>query len=269
MLYYNSIIVPRINIRRKVRNNVMKSANKVKMRTSIIVLFFIIVAAFCKYAYRLSDVVLFDKFAVFVRVFIYIGLFCAWAVSINKRILHSQVRKTLVTVAVIMIFWLTVREFKWRLVIDLTALRYLWYTYYIPIMLIPLIALFISMYLGKTEDYRLPRWTAFLSLFTCILIALVLTNDIHQLVFIFPKNSFVWTEYECRYGIGFYIIFTWASVCGILSFIIMLTKCRIPQSKKILYLPFIPVSIAILYVVLNCMHEQFITSVFNDIAIFD
>ena len=102
----------------------MKSANKVKMRTSIIVLFFIIVAAFCKYAYLLSDVVLFDKFAVFVRVFIYIGLFCAWAVSINKRILHSQVRKTLVTVAIIMIFWLTVREFKWRLVIDLTALRY-------------------------------------------------------------------------------------------------------------------------------------------------
>lgn len=30
-----------------------------------------------------------------------------------------------------------------------------------------------------------------------------------------------------------------------------------------------PVGIAILYVVLNCMHEQFITSVFNDIAIFD
>ena len=58
----------------------MKSANKVKMRTSIIVLFFIIVAAFCKYAYRLSDMLLFDKFAVFVRVFIYIGLFCAWAV---------------------------------------------------------------------------------------------------------------------------------------------------------------------------------------------
>ena len=90
----------------------MKSANRVKMRTSIIVLLFIIVASFCKYAYLLSDVMLFEKFAVFVRVFIYIGLFCAWAVSINKRILHSQVRKTLVTAAVIMIFWLTVREFK-------------------------------------------------------------------------------------------------------------------------------------------------------------
>ena len=51
----------------------MKSANKVKMRTSIIVLFFIIVAAFCKYAYLLSDVMLFDKFAVFVRVYIYIS----------------------------------------------------------------------------------------------------------------------------------------------------------------------------------------------------
>ena len=132
----------------------MKSANKVKMRTSIIVLFFIIVAAFCKYAYRLSDVILFDKFAVFVRVFIYIGLFCAWAVSINKRILHSQVRKTLVTVAIIMIFWLTVREFKWRLVIDLTALRYLWYTYYIPIMLIPLIA-FIHINVSR-QTGRLP-----------------------------------------------------------------------------------------------------------------
>ena len=49
----------------------------------------------------------------------------------------------------------------------------------------------------------------------------------------------------------------------------MLTKCRIPQSKKILSLPLIPVGIAILYVVLNCMHEQFITSIFNDIAVFD
>ena len=50
---------------------------------------------------------------------------------------------------------------------------------------------------------------------------------------------------------------------------VMLTKCRIPQSKKILALPLIPVGIAILYVVMNCMHEQFITSVFNDIAISD
>ena len=54
----------------------MKSANKVKMRTSIIVLFFIIVAAFCKYAYLLSDVMLFDKFAVFVRVYIYRIVLC-------------------------------------------------------------------------------------------------------------------------------------------------------------------------------------------------
>ena len=59
------------------------------------------------------------------------------------------------------------------------------------------------------------------------------------------------------------------SIIVLFFIIVMLTKCRIPQSKKILALPLIPVGIAILYVVMNCMHEQFITSIFNDIAVFD
>lgn len=248
----------------------MKLANKSKLHTGIIVSFLIITAILCKYVYLLSDTLLYDKIAVFIRVFIYIGLFSAWGLSVNKRILHSRVRKILIAAAIIMIFWLAVREFKWRLVVDATALRYLWYAYYIPIMIIPLIALFISMYLSKPEDYRLPkRISSLLSLCTFALIVLVLTNDIHNLVFKFPENAAPRTEHEYSYGIGFYIIFAWTSMCGILSFIIMLTKCRIPQTKKIQYLPLIPMGAAILYVVLNCLHERYVTSVINDLAVFD
>lgn len=93
------------------------------------------------------------------RTFIYIGLYIGWGISVSKRIIHTQVRRHLVAVAFLNVFWFVIRSMKYYFVSDPGESRQLWYWYYLPMLFIPLIAVFVSMSLGKPENYRLPKWT--------------------------------------------------------------------------------------------------------------
>lgn len=77
------------------------------------------------------------------------------------------------------------RTVKYFFVTTAAALRYLWYCFYLPMLFIPLFAVFVAAAQGKPEDYRLPRWTQLLYVPAGALFLLVLTNDLHQAVFAF------------------------------------------------------------------------------------
>ncbi|MBQ7128373.1 MAG: hypothetical protein IJO19_00100 [Clostridia bacterium] len=226
----------------------------------------IVFAVVCRMIARYTDNVFLDKLLNFIRIFIYIGLLWAWGIAVSRRVIQFQVKNTLSAVAALMVFWLTVREFKFHLVIDLNLLRWLWYAYYIPILTIPLLALFVSMSLGKPENYNLPKWSALLYIPTIILILLVLTNDFHQLVFDFPKSG-VWTEHSYKYGIVYFIVFGWSLVCSFAAFFTMLIKSRIPQSRKYFLLELLPFAAAIVYSVLYSIGQSFIKGVLGDVTV--
>ena len=152
---------------------------------------------------------------------------------------------------------------------DADARRWLWYLYYVPIMLIPLLALLVSMSLGKSEPYRLPRWTSALYLPTVLLIALVLTNDLHQWTFAFPSSAAMRSELDYRYGAVFYIIAAWIILCTIAAFAVMLSKCRIPRTNRILWLPLVPFGVAVAYAVLYTIRVPVVVNELGDLAVLD
>ena len=39
----------------------------------------------------------------------------------------------------------------------MTVARYLWYLYYLPIIFIPLLGVYIAIFLGKSENYQLSK----------------------------------------------------------------------------------------------------------------
>ncbi len=208
-----------------------------------------------------------------IRVCLYTGLFSAWGVSVRRRVVQPSARRYLVAVAAVMVLWLILREFKWRFVTDPDALRYLWYLYYVPILLIPFIALFVSMSLGKSEKYEPPAAASLLYIPTLALIALVLTNDLHQLVFAFPEGAAVWSENDHSYAVGYMMIIAWVLLCALAAFFIMLSRARIPRSGRIVWLPLVPVGIGILYVVSDTLGSpvtEFLArhNVLNDLAVF-
>ena len=179
-----------------------------------------------------------------VRALIYIGLLAAWGISVQTRIIQTQVRRYLLVIAGLMLLWLTLRTVKYN-TYHMTAERFLWYGYYLPMLFIPVLAVLVALSLGKPENYRLPKWTHFLYLPSALLFLLVLTNDLHQLVFFFPTGVLSTREYD--YGIGCYVVLAWMVLCAAAALVIILAKCRIPQSRRYLWLPVVPFALALGY----------------------
>lgn len=180
----------------------------------------------------------------FVRALIYIGLLAAWGISVQTRIIQTQVRRYLLVIAGLMLLWLTLRTVKYN-TYHMTAERFLWYGYYLPMLFIPVLAVLVALSLGKPENYRLPKWTHFLYLPSALLFLLVLTNDLHQIVFFFPTGVLSTREYD--YGIGYYVVLAWMVLCAAAALVIILAKCRIPQSRRYLWLPVVPFALALGY----------------------
>ena len=181
-----------------------------------------------------------------IRSGIYIGMIAVWGVSLHRRILQNQTRRYLTAIAGLMVLWLALRTVKYS-IHNVDAARYLWYLYYLPMLLIPTLSISVAMALGKPEDYRLPGWLRLLYIPTFVLLALVLTNDIHQLVFRFPDG--LMSDREYSYGIGYYVVAGWEGLCAAVALGIILYQCRIPHSNVFLWLPMIPFTLVIVYAV--------------------
>ena len=181
------------------------------------------------------------------RSFIYIGLMTWWGVSLWQRIVQTQVRRYLAATAALCVFWLSIRTVKFFFAATPAAIRYLWYGYYFPMLFIPLLCVLVALSLGKPENYRLPKWTSLLYIPTTLLLLLVLTNDSHQLVFVFPKNAAAWLDTDHTYGAGYFIVMGYIALGMLTAILTMLFKCRIPHTKITLGLPFVPVALAALY----------------------
>ncbi len=201
--------------------------------------------------------------AMLLRSVIYISLLLAWGVSLRTRIIQAQVQRCLLAIVVLMVLWMLLRTVKHAAGgIDLK--RWLWYFYYLPMLFIPLIALFVSMSLGKPENYRLPRGLRLLYLPAALLLLAVLTNDLHQRVFSFPSG--VMSDLDYRYAFGYFVILGWVSLCALASFFIMLTKCRIPQSRTVLFLPLLPLGLSFAYTVLYIRSVRWLLLVAGDMT---
>ena len=175
---------------------------------------------------------------------IYVFLFSAWCYSLRIRIVQTQVRRYLVAISVLMVLWLLLRSIKFSIE-NTDAERWLWYFYYFPMLFIPMLSAFVSQSLGKGEDFRLPRWTKLLYLPTLLLLLLVLTNDLHQQVFSFPSG--VLSDREYRYEGGYFFVMGWEALCAGFAFLSMAKNCRIPRSRRIRWLPLVPLALSLAY----------------------
>ena len=176
---------------------------------------------------------------------IYIALMTAWGVSLRRRIIQAQARRYLTAAAALTVLWLALRTVKYSLPNGCAPGRYLWYLYYLPMLFIPTLAVFIALSLGRAENYRLPRQANLLCLPAAALLAFVLTNDLHQLVFSFPSGMM--SDLDYGYAPGYYAVVGYIGLCLAAAFSLMLYKCRLPHSKTYLFRPVIPILLLLFY----------------------
>ena len=198
------------------------------------------------------------------RSLIYIVFYIGWGISVSKRIVQVQVRHYLIAVSGLMVFWFVIRSMKYYFITDIGIARQLWYLYYLPMLFIPLFSLFVAISLGKPENARLSKTALLLlSIPTVLCLLLVLTNDLHQLVFSFPEGE-VWTDRNNGYTFGYYIVLGWEILCALAAFVIMIIKCRLSYRKK--YLPFLLLACSIVYAFIYVSGVEWMQLIGGDIA---
>ena len=239
----------------------MSKVAKKNIITTLIVLPLILLATSIQY---LTYYHIISSSTLIIRTSIHFALLFAWCLSIQRRIIQTQVRRYLFTIVTLMIFWLLFKTIKYS-ISHTDIKRYLWYLYYIPMLFIPLLALFVSMSLTKTETYLLPRWTKFLYIPPTLLFLLVLTNDYHQKVFSFHTG--IMTDLNYQYELGYYVILVWIILCALSSFIIMLKKSRIIQNKTVLLFPLVPLLLSFSYTISYINNVKWITVLIKDMTV--
>lgn len=197
------------------------------------------------------------------RSLIYIALYIGWGISVSKRIMQVQVRHYLIAVSGLVVFWFVIRSMKYYFITDIGIARQLWYWYYLPMLFIPLFSLFVAISLGKSKNFKLSKKTLLLYIPTVLCLLLVLTNDLHQLVFTFPAGE-VWSDKNNGYILGYYIVIGWEIICALAAFVIMIIKCRLSYRKK--YLPFLLLACSIVYAFIYVSGVEWMQLIGGDIT---
>lgn len=199
----------------------------------------------------------------------YTGLFAGWGISVDIRIIRRGTKRLLEGIAAMMTLWMMIRTCKYFFTTDPDMLRWLWYSYYIPMMMIPSFAFAASLYLSKPENYKLPRKLFFLYIPGILLFILVLTNDIHQLVFRFNETISSWSNDDITYGPVYYLCMFWGSFLMLSALWLMLHRCRESKHHSIIWLPMLPALMILLYMILNVADQSLLTRLhLGDVTLF-
>ena len=126
-----------------------------------------------------------------------------WKGTVSHRMIRRDVRRVVGVMGWLMVGWLLLRLFKYQLTADGLLCRMCWYGYYIFQLSLPVTLLYLAVILDHPEGEKKPLRPLWPPLACYALsVLLVLTNDLHQLVFRFDPAGDWASDY--RYGPGYW-----------------------------------------------------------------
>ncbi|MGN0312422.1 MAG: hypothetical protein ACI4CC_06565 [Lachnospiraceae bacterium] len=173
-----------------------------------------------------------------------------WLSQLKKSLLRKDVLKNLTAMGLLMIFWMAIRTVKYEFLPDMhIAKRYIWYCYYIPMMLIPLLMFLSVLYIGLSEEKRISWKWNLLYIPTVLLLAGILTNDIHQRAFYFYDGLANWNEENILRGPVYYAAILWMAVLFLAAIATVFYRCTVMNQKKRILLPSVPLLMGAAYTI--------------------
>ena len=182
-------------------------------------------------------------------------LFTIWSIRLYYKLYDKKIRRYILVIGILIIFWMFIRIVK-GVIEDVFIERMCWYLYYLPLIFIPtLYYICSSLLLGKMNSIK-KNITYIIS---SILLLLVLTNDFHELVFIFNKGVMLYDDYI--HYIGYYLISIWIFYLFSKSLIDLgIYRMKIKKDIKG-FLPFIVIILGLTYTILYVLDIPYVRSI--------
>ena len=166
---------------------------------------------------------------------LYGGLFIAWALTVNRRILNTYTRKTLTGLVWYMLFLFVCRGCRYSFFEgDMLLSRLLWYAYYVTFLTVPLLCFFAADSLDE-EGYSYRGFQTGLIAADTILCIAFITNDYHHLAFgdLGLGNM---ADYH-SYGPLYYLALVWIVALLLATMLRLLSRIRIWRNLSYPWLP--------------------------------
>ena len=146
--------------------------------------------------------------------------FSIWGVLAYLRCLDFVLRRRVVAIATICTLWMIEVILKYKSFTPIYA-TILWYLYYVPMTLIPLLYQLCGLRLAGLEQHRMGhRYRTVLWIAAILLIGFVLTNDFHRQVFHFDRSSGTWSN-DYTYGWGYAAVLVWTAFNFVAYFVLV------------------------------------------------
>ncbi len=186
-----------------------------------------------------------------------------WTISLYARSSQKSMRKAMLLNGILLVGWFTVRIIKYLLYDRKILDAYLWYSFYIFILLLPVTFLWLVLSCDRFEDSgKMPKLISVLFVVNFIIIGLLFSNNLHHLFFQFDLTLPDWNRHY-SYGALFWAMYAFFFSEIIAGIIILVYKAFKSQKKRNYLGPFIviilTVSFSFLYVARIVMHAFDIT----------
>ncbi|HZK44594.1 MAG TPA: histidine kinase N-terminal 7TM domain-containing protein [Syntrophomonadaceae bacterium] len=167
---------------------------------------------------------------------IYIIIITIWVTAIIRRSMQKGVVYAAFFTGAILNGWVLVRLIKYQLVVSPILSRYLWYSYYIFFLSLPLVLLWMAWAIDKPEDEIVPpKWWKSMGVLIGALIIFVFTNDLHGFVFHLDLSRADW-DINYGYGFGYYMVLFVCMMNLLAVFFILIQKSiRNPRKRGFIF----------------------------------
>lgn len=230
----------------------VRKVDKTKLLTVVGIIIFLFGGAVRIFSHLTSSA---DNYIENFDVIIFSGLIIGWGVSVAYRIVQKNIRICLAISAALMLLWMALRAIKYNSPADINTYgRYLWYSYYIAMVFLPLMMFFAMLNIGKPENTNNRKYLLIIP--AAVLVLLVMTNDFHQLAFVFEPDFHNWNK-QYSYGPVYYVIVVWIFILVLSSIVLSINRCRISATRKKLWIPIVIILVAIIYTLWNNLNHGY------------
>lgn len=159
-------------------------------------------------------------------------VYLMWLFASRRRFPQKGMRRILTASAVLMMLWNIVKTVRYEFMEPDTVLsRQIWYWYFLPMVMLPVLLFLASFYIGRTDSYELPRkWLLTFIPATAVAVGIG-ANDLHHMAFKFDS----WTVYS--YGPLYYCAIGILIICVAGILFKTLRSCTKRQFSRSFLLP--------------------------------
>lgn len=167
----------------------------------------------------------------------YLFAMLLWMRHVAARITQQSLRRYLFVAFVMLSLWMALRTWKYLFTAPETvAERYAWYLYYLPYLVLPLVLLLAMLQVSRPVNEPTASAWWWLTVPTLALLAGVLTNDLHHLVFRFFGDDS--PAYD--HGPLFFLVMLWIAGLFLAAFAVALIRASYSEQRRKLWILAIP-----------------------------